>query len=196
MPAWLLPAWPLPAWTVTLTYLGYALLVLLCAVAWLAALFDHVVYGRVEMGLLAERWRDIAWAVGRQAKPALTLAAACGGLAFLLALPGLLSAPENAPAAPSHRLYQVKAAAILLCLLLLVWLARGRMGEWDAEVAAAVVFAWALWVVAAGWLAHSGGAAVAGPWGWWLALGAAALFLLAVVVVAFLIWREGGIRMF
>lgn len=191
-----MPALPLPAWTVTLTYLGYALVVLLCAVAWLAALFDHLVYGRVELGLLDTRWRDIAWQVGRQAEPALALAAACGGLAFLLALPALFRSAKAAPAAQSHRLYQMKAAGILLCLLLLAWLACGRMGAFDADAAAVVVFAWALWVVAAGWHAEAGGATVDGPAGWWLALGAVGLFLAAVAVLAFLIWREGGIRMF
>lgn len=186
----------MPAWTVTLSYLGYAALLLFGGVAWLAALFQHVVYGRTELGLLDARWRDIGWTVGRQAEPVLALGAACGGLAFLMAVPALFHAGEAAPIAQSHRVYQLKGAAVLLCLLGLIALARGRMGEFDADVASVVVFAWAVWVVAAGWHAHAGGAAVTGPPAWWLALGAAVVAVVGIGALLFLIWLEGGIRMF
>jgi hypothetical protein len=185
----------LPAWTVTLSYLGYAAALALSAAAWLAALFDHVVYGRAEQGLLDDRWRDIAWAVGRQAEPALALAAACGGLAFLAALPALFQAAEAAPVAQAHRIYQMKSAAILVCVIGLVALGRVRMGEWDADIAAVAVFAWGAWVVAAGWLAHASGAAASGPAAWWLAAGAAALAVAGIGLLMFLIWLQGGIRM-
>ncbi|HMA15054.1 MAG: hypothetical protein ACM35H_05790 [Bacteroidota bacterium] len=186
----------MPSGTVTLSYLGYAVALALSAAAWLAALFDHVVYGRAEEGLLDERWRDIAWTVGRQAEPALALAAACGGLAFLAALPALFQAGEAAPVAQAHRVYQMKSAAILVCVIGLVALGRVRMGEWDADIAAVAVFAWGAWVVIAGWLAYGGGVAVAGPAGWWLAAGAAVLAVVGIGLLMFLIWLEGGIRMF
>jgi hypothetical protein len=186
----------LPAWTVTLSYAGYAAALALSAAAWLAALFDHVVYGRAEQGLLDDRWRDIGWTVGRQAEPALALAAASGALAFLVAVPALFQAGEAAPVAQSHRLYQMKSAAILLCVIGLAALARGRMGAFDADLAAVAAFAWGAWVVAAGWLAYGSGAAVAGPAGWWLAAGAAVLAVAGIGLLMFLIWLEGGIRMF
>lgn len=186
----------LPAWTVTLSYVGYAVALALSAAAWLAALFDHVVYGRAEQGLLDERWRDIAWTVGRQAEPALALAAVCGGLAFFAALPALFQAGEAAPVAQAHRVYQMKSAAVLVCVIGLVALGRVRMGEFDADIAAVAVFAWGVWVVIAGWLAYGGGLAVEGPAAWWLAAGAAVLAVAGIGLLMFLIWLEGGIRMF
>jgi hypothetical protein len=186
----------MPYWTVTLSYLGFAAVLVLGAGAWLAVLFDHVVYGRVEMGQLDAGWRDIGLMVRRQVKPVLAVALACGGLAFFLALPALFSASEPAPVAQSHRVYQVKSAAILLCLLGLVALARGRMGVFDADIAAVAVFAWGAWVVAAGWYAYAGGAAVAGSAAWWLALGATVIAIVAAVALLILIELEGGIRMF
>lgn len=186
----------MPAWTVTLSYFGYVAALALSAAAWLAALFDHLVYARVEQGLLDERWRGIAWAVGRQVEPALALAAACGGLAFLAALPALFQADEAAPVAQAHRVYQVKSAAILVCVLGLVALARVRMGAFDADLAAVAVFAWSGWVVIAGWLAYGNGVPITGPAAWWLAAGAAALAVAGIGLLLFLIWLEGGIRMF
>ena len=183
-------------WTVTLGYLGYAVLLLLCAAAWLATLFDHIVYGRVEEGLLDERWLEIAWAARREAETALALALGGGGLALLLALAALLPAAPPAPLVRAHGVYQAKSAGILLCLLGLVALARNRMGALDADLAAVAFFAWGLWAVAAGWSAHARGVAVSGPAGWGLALAAAVLSVAGLALLVFLIWLEGGIRVF
>lgn len=184
----------MPAWTVTLSYAGYAAMLLLGGAAWLAALFEHFVHRRAELGLLDERWRDIGWTAGRQAEPALALASACGGLAFLLAVPALFTSAE--PVTHTHRVYQMKSTGVLLCLLIFVALARGRMGAFDADVVAVAVFAWGVWVVAAGWHAHAAGTVVAGPAGWWLALGVSLLVIAGFAALLSLIWLEGGIRMF
>lgn len=186
----------MPAWTVTLSYVGYAAALVLSAAAWLAVLFQHVTYGRVELGLLDERWRDIGWKVQHQATPVLWVGLACGGLAFLLAVPALFTSAEPAPVTHTHRVYQMKSAGVLLCLLIFVALARGRMGAFDADVAAVAIFAWGVWVVAAGWHAHAAGTVVAGPAGWWLALGGSLLVIAGFAALLFLIWLEGGIRMF
>jgi hypothetical protein len=185
----------MPAWTVTLTYVGYALTLLLAAAAWAAALTDTLIHRSVDLGSLDERWRDTAWLLYRHAETALLLAAACGGLAFLFALPALFASAEASPAVQSHRDYQLKAAAILLLLLCLVSLARGRMGAFDADLAAVALFGWALWAVAAGWLAQAGGTPATGPAGWWLALGVAGLGVAGLVALMIALKLSGGIRM-
>lgn len=177
----------MPAWTVTLSYVGYALALALSAAAWLAVLFEHVIYGRYELGLLDKSARDVGRMVAHQATPMLWLGLTCGGLAFLLAVPALFSSAGNAPVAHAHRVYQMKSAGFLLCLLIFVALTRGRMGVLDVDIVSVVVFAWCVWVVAAGWYAYAGGAAVAGPGAWWLGLGVALLIIagFAAVVIAF-----------
>lgn len=181
----------MPAWTVNVSYFGYTALLVLSAAAWLAALYEHVVHGRYELGLVDKSARDFGRMVAHQGEPALWLGLACGGLAFLLAVPALFSSAESAPVAHTHRVYQMKSVGILFCLLFFVTVARVRMGAFDFDVMSVVVFAWSVWVVASGWYAYAGGKAVAGPEVWWLGLGVALLILAALA--AFLIaWELNG----
>ena len=182
----------LPAWTVTLSYFGYAATLLLGAACWLVALFEYIVFGRVEAGTLGQRWLDVAQLLQRNVYLALWTGLACTLVAFVLAA---LPAGEPAPAVSSHKAYQLRFGAFALCLLGLVFLAQVRMGGFDADIGAVAIFVWSLWVVVAGWRAYAAGAAVAGPSGWWAV---AAVDVLAVLVFggfAILI-KIQGFRMF
>lgn len=178
----------MPGWTVTLTYVGFAALLLIGALGWLVVLFEHVLHGRVELGLLDPGWLETARALRRLVRPALTAGLACGGLAFLLAV---LPAAEGDALAQSHKAYQWRAGTILLLFLGLVWLSYGRMGAFDADIAAVLAFAWALWVTLAGWRAHAGEAVIAVPALWWLALTLDALAIAAFAALWIVLEIEG-----
>jgi len=189
-----------PAWTVTLSYLGYAAMLAIGTAVWLAALFDTVVYDRVEMGRLGQGWLDFSHMLMRGMKAAVWAAVACALVAFVLAaLPAGESAPVDPNVAPdvtgAHKAYQLRCGAIALAFLVLRGLARVRMGAFDADVGAVVLFAWALWVVAAGWFAYAGGTPVTGPAFWWLAL-TADLLLLGVFAFFWIMIEIQGFRMF
>lgn len=181
-----------PVWTVPLSYFASAAMLAVGAAVWIASLFDHIVYRRVELGRLDQSWLDFSQVLMRGMHVATWIAAACALAAFVLAI---LPAGEGAPVAKTHKLYQLKFGAIALCFVMLVALARGRMGGFDADVGAAVLFAWALWIVWAGWSGFGGGAAVSGPTLWWLALAAD---VLAIAGGGFLIVmiEIHGFRMF
>ncbi|GAB4365812.1 MAG: hypothetical protein Kow00114_23270 [Kiloniellaceae bacterium] len=181
-----------PAWTVPLSYLGYAAMLAIGAAVWLAALFDTVVYDRVEMGRLGQGWLDFAQLLMRGMKIAIWAAVACAAAAFLLAA---LPAAESAPVAKAHKAYQLRCGAVALAFLVLVGLARVRMGAFDADLGAVLLFAWALWIVIAGWFAYAGGMPVSGPALWWLALIADAL-LFAVFAFFIVMIKIEGFRMF
>lgn len=181
-----------PAWTVTLSYIGYAAMLVLGVVCWLVALFDLVVYRRVERGELGQHWMDFARAAMRYLD-----AAAWGSLALAAAacLLAALPAGDPTPAVSSHKAFQLRFGAIALLFAGLVSLTRVRMGAFDADIASVAVFAWALWLLAVGWRAHAGGLAVGSPAGWWLAAGVDGLALLAVIALVILIEIQ-GFRMF
>ena len=73
------------------------------------------------------------------------------------------------------------------CFVGLIFLAEGRMGEFDAEAAAVAVFAWALWLLVAAWRALAAGTAVGAPALWWLALAADLIGLVLAVLVVILL---------
>lgn len=181
-----------PAWTVTLTYIGYAALLALGTVCWLAALFEFIIYGRVQSGALDQRWLDFAYLLMRHLYLAVWAAAALGAAAFLLAV---LPASDATPAVSSHKAYQLRFGAIALLFVGLVSLTRVRMGTFDADVAAVAVFAWALWLLYSGWRAYAGALAVSSPAGWWLAAGADGLAVVAIVAFVILLEIQ-GFRMF
>ena len=180
-----------PAWTVTLSYIGYAAMLLLGAAVWLTALFESVVYSRVQMARLDQRWLDFAYKAMSAMYVAIWAAIACAVAACVLAA---LPAPDSAPLAKAHKAYQLRHGAIAAILLLLLALSRHRMGALDAEVGAVVLFAWSLWVVAAGWLAYGGGTPVTGPALWWLAL-VVDVLLLGLFAVFWIMLEIEGIRM-
>ncbi|WP_340118740.1 hypothetical protein [Pelagibius sp. 7325] len=193
-----------PAWTVTVSYLGYAVMLAIGTGVWLAALFDTVVYDRVEMGRLGQGWLDFSHILMRGMKAAVWAAVACAVVAFVLAaLPAGGATPVDPDVAPdvtpdvtgAHKAYQLRCGAIALAFLVLVGLARVRMGAFDADAGAVVLFAWALWVVAAGWFAYAGGMPVTGPALWWLAL-AADLLLVGVFALFWIMIEIQGFRMF
>lgn len=185
-----------PAWTVTLSYIGYAAMLAIGAGVWLAALFDIIVYDKVEMGRLGQGWLDFSRMLMRGMKVAVWMAVACAAAGFLLAaLPAGETAPVEPNVAKVHKAYQLRCGAIALAFLVLLGLARVRMGAFDADVGAVVLFAWALWVVAAGWFAYAGGTPVTGPELWWLAL-AADLLLLGVFAFFWIMLEIQGFRMF
>ncbi len=181
-----------PAWTVTLSYFGYAAVLLLGAVCWLVALFEYIVYGRVEAGTLGQRWLDFAHLLMRNLHLALWTGLACTVVAFALAA---LPASESAPAVSSHKAYQLRFGVFALCFLGLVSLAQVRMGGFDADIGAVAIFAWSLWIVFAGWRAYAGQAAVTGPAGWWLVATVDVLAILVFAGFAILI-KIQGFRMF
>jgi len=185
-----------PAWTVTLSYLGYSIMLAIGAGVWLAALADVIIYDRVETGRLDRGWLDVAHALTRNANPALWTALALGGAAFLLALlPAAEGAPETAGIAKAHKAYLLRYGAVALAFLILTGLTTGRMGGFDADVGSAVLFAWSLWILVAGWRAWAGGAAAAGPALWWLAL-IADLLLIGLFAFFWIMIEIQGFRLF
>lgn len=182
----------LPAWTVTLSYTGYAVMLLLGAACWLVALFGHIVYGRVQGGDLGQRWLDFAQLLMRHLYLAVWTSLALAVAAFVLAA---LPASDPAPAVSSHKAYQLRFGAFALVFVGLVSLSRVRMGEFDADIASVAVFAWALWILVSGWRAYAGQALVSGPAGWWLAAAADGLAVIAVVAFV-IILKIQGFRMF
>jgi hypothetical protein len=179
-----------PSWTITLSYLAYAAMLAIGAACWLTVLFDHIVYARVDAQLLDPRWLDFSKPLYRWARPAIWTSLACATVAFAVA-----ALPAEGELAGSHKAYQLRAGAVALCLVGLLWLTRGRMGEFDADVGAVLVFAWLLWILATGWMAYLGGTAVTGPTGWWAALAVDGLAVAAFV--AFWIYIEiVGFRLF
>jgi hypothetical protein len=180
-----------PSWTVVVSYLGYAVLLVTGMACWLIALFDTLVYPRVEAKLLEPRWLDLAQLLMRNVTYALWSGLACAAAAFMLAA---LPAGE-APAVASHKAYQLRYGAIALCFFGLAYLTQGRMGGFDVDIGAVVVFAWSVWIVASGWRAYAGGAAVAGPTGWWLVAAVDGLALVAFGGLMILI-KIQGFRMF
>lgn len=181
-----------PAWTVTLSYLGYAAVLLLGALSWSVALFEYIVYGRVEAGTLGQRWLDVAQLLLRNVHLALWTGLVCAIVAFVLAA---LPASESTPAVSSHKAYQLRFGAFALCFIGLVFLAQVRMGGFDADIGSVAVFAWSLWVLVSGWRAYAAGLTVAVPAGWWVV---AIVDVLAVLVFggfAILI-KIQGFRMF
>jgi uncharacterized membrane protein len=181
-----------PAWTVSLSYLGSGVMLALGAAIWLSALFETLVYDRVEMGRLGQGWLTFSQALTRHLDIALWAAVACAAAAFVLAA---LPAGDAAPVAKAHKAYQLKYGAIAVGFLVLADLARVRMGAFDADIGSVVLFAWSLWVVIAGWRAFAGGVAVAGPALWWLALVVDGL-LFAVFAFFFIMINIQGFRMF
>jgi hypothetical protein len=178
----------LPRWAVAFTYAGFAALLLCGALSWLSILFEYLVHGRFELGELDRSWLETARSLRRLAYPALHLGLACGGLAFLLALPAWNTADA---ALQAHKRYQRRSAAILLLLPGLVCLSHGRMGAFDADIAAVAAFAWGAWVVTAGWRALAGGRTVSGPAGWGLALTVVVLTIVTLAVFWIALEIEG-----
>jgi uncharacterized membrane protein len=181
-----------PTWTVPLSYAGYAAMLVVGLFCWLAVFFDYAVYTRIDQGLLDPGWRETGRVVYRMFWPAIWGSAACGGLAFLLAL---LPAGEGETLAQAHKAYQLRAGAILLCLFGLLLLVQGRMGAFDADIASMAVAGWGAWVVIAGWRAYAGDLAVAGPSGWWLVLVVDGLAIAALAAV-WIALEINGPRMF
>lgn len=181
-----------PAWTVTLSYIGYAAMLALGVVCWLTALFEFVVYGRVQGGGLEQRWLDFAYLLTRHLYIAVWTGVALGAAAFLLAA---LPASDASPAVSSHKAYQLRFGAVALLFVGLVSLTRVRMGAFDADIASVAVFAWALWLIVGGWRAYAGALAVSSPAGWWLAAGADGLAVVAIVAFVILLEIQ-GFRMF
>lgn len=181
-----------PSWTVTLSYIAYAAMLFIGAACWLAVLSEHIVYGRVELQLLDARWLEWSRLALRQVRPALWLGLACGGVAFVSAA---LPAPAADPVAQAHKAWQLRYGAVALCFLAMLALARGRMGAFDADIAAVVVFAWGAWLLVAGWRAYAGEAAAATPVGWWLAL-AIDLLLIGAFALLWIIIEIEGFRLF
>lgn len=181
-----------PAWTVTLSYIFSAAMLALGAAIWLTALFEAVVGSQVQMARLDQRWSDFAYKVMSAMNVAVWASIACAVAAFVLAA---LPAGEAAPLAKAHKAYQLRHGAIAAVLLLLLALSRLRMGAFDADVGAVVLFAWSLWVVAAGWFAYAGATPVAGPELWWLAL-AADVLLLGTFAFFWIMLEIQGFRMF
>ena len=171
-------------WTITLSYLAYAAMLAIGATCWLTILFDHLVYARVDAQLLDRSWLDFSKLLMRGVRPALWTAFGCGLAGFTLAA---LPAGE---AVQAHKAYQLRTAAIVLCFVGLLWLTRGRMGAFDVDLAAVVLFAWLLWVLVAGWLAFLAGTPVSGPSGWWLALMVDLLALAAFAAIMLLFSRS------
>jgi hypothetical protein len=179
-------------WTVTFSYLGYAAALIVGALCWFGALAQTLIYRRIEVGLLEPAWREVGFWLARNLRYAVAAGLVCALLAFVAAV---LPAAESTPAAQSqlaqaHKAYQLRFGAIALCFLGLVYLSGGRMGEFDAEIAAVAVFGWAVWCLVLGWLAFAGAAPVAGPAVWWLALIVDLLALAAFAAIMLLFSRS------
>ncbi|MGD1879741.1 MAG: hypothetical protein ACFB13_19840 [Kiloniellaceae bacterium] len=181
-----------PAWTVTVSYLAYAAMLAIGAACWLASLFDTIVYNRVEMGRLDQRWLDLSTMLMRRADLAVWASLACAVVAFGLAV---LPAGDAASVARAHKAYLLRYGAVAICFVAVMSLARVRMGGFDADIGSVILFAWSLWIVVAGWRAYAGEAAIAGPAGWWLA---AIVDLLLVALFGFfwIMIKIEGFRMF
>jgi hypothetical protein len=182
----------LPAWTVPLSYLASAIVLALGAAVWLGALAVNILYHRVEAGRLEQRWLDLAYFLTRNLDSVAWAGLACAAAAFVLAL---LPAGDGAIVDKAHKAYQLRHGAVALAFLALIALTPGRMGAFDVDLGAVVVFAWSLWIVAAGWRAWAGEAAVAGPALWWLAL-IADLLLLGAFAFFWIMIEIQGFRMF
>lgn len=170
--------------TVLISYFGYAAMLAIGAVCWLGALARSMIYRRVDAGLLDPAWQEAAFWLSRNLRYAILAACLCALAAFLTAL---WPAGGDAAVVKAHKAYQLRYGAIALCFVGLIFLAEGRMGEFDAEAAAVVVFAWALWLLVAAWRALAAGTAVGSPALWWLALAADAIGLVVAVLVVILL---------
>ena len=172
---------------VSLTYALYAAVLVIGLGCWFVALFDHLVYARVEAGLLSSSWLDFARFLTRNVRWAIRASLVLVVLATALAL---WSPSMSDPAHLAQRTHQLRFAAIALLFVGLVSLAGGRMGELDADVSALVVMAWSGWALARGWLALASGASVTGPPGWWLALTADVIGVAAFTAVMIALSRN------
>jgi hypothetical protein len=185
-----------PSWTVTLSYVAYAVVLAIGALCWLGALAEVVIYRRVDVGLLDPGWEEAALWLARNLRYGVLAGVLCTAAALVaVLLPAAEATPAQSEIVQAHRGYLLRYGAIAVLLLGLVYLAEGRMGEFDAEVVAAAVFAWALWCLLAGWWALADASPVDAPPLWWLAL-AADLLAIAAITAFVIAFSRSGFRMF
>jgi hypothetical protein len=158
-------------------------------VYWSAVVFEYVVFAWVEASLLDDHWLDTAYLLMRSLRFGAGMSFASALVAFgLVAWP----AKRGSPVIASHRAYLRRFGAIALSFCTLVSLTKLRMGRFDVEIGTIIVFAWSVWILAAGWRAWTREAVVFGPGGWWLALVANILAVAVVVGFLDLLAVEGG----
>ena len=175
--------------TVTLSYLGYALMLAIGLIYGLVAVFDQIVFEQAEAGRLADGWRDASDALMRSVRYGAGISTAFALIAFALAcLPG----GKAPPAVSSHRAYLRRCGAFALSFCVLLALTNQPLLYLGVEVGAAAVFAWSVWILTVGWRAHAAGASVDSPPAWRLALLANILAAAAVIAVLIDLTLEGG----
>ncbi|MPZ12138.1 MAG: hypothetical protein GEU89_18300 [Kiloniellaceae bacterium] len=175
--------------TVTLSYLGYALMLAIGLIHDLAAVLDHVVWQQAEAGQFADGWRDVSYALMHFVRYGAGMSTVFALIAFALAC---LPSGKASPTVSSHRAYLRRCGAFALSFCVLLSLTNQPLVYIAVEIGAAVVFAWSAGILAAGWRAHAAGATVGSPPAWRLALLANVLAVAAVIAVLIDLTLEGG----
>ncbi|HIC80474.1 MAG TPA: hypothetical protein EYH07_02160 [Kiloniellaceae bacterium] len=177
---------------VGLSYLAYAAGFSGLLAAWTLFLSHALIQVAVEAGRLQVSWRGVADALARNAEVAVALPAGATllGLCFALVPQSDLPSLER-----SHRGYQQRLAPFAGLSILLVLLAEGRMGSYDADLGGLASLGVSIGLLIFAWRRYRRGVPVSTPPGWQLALAAALLMAIAGALVLWLL-RDGMTRLF
>lgn len=174
--------------SVKLSYAAYAFGIGAAAVSWLLFLAGWLIYWQVDAGLPAVPWLGISQTIARESSVMIGLSSVGLLLGFALAIPGRA---ETTVSANSHRSFLLRLAPIAVLCVILLPLAEGRMGAFDADVISLMVVLWCGWLLITGWRALARDTKVSAPFGWQLALAidVVALGLFAWILCCFRMTR-------
>lgn len=177
---------------VGLSYLAYALGFSGLLAAWTLFLSHWLIPLSVEAGALPAAWRGAADAIARNAEVAVALPAGATLLGFCFAV---VPQSNAVPLLRSHCGYQRRLAPFAGLSVLLVLLAEGRMGSYDADLGSLASLGLSIGFLIFAWRRYRRGMQVSAPPGWQLALAAVLLMVVAGGVVLWLL-RDGITRLF
>ncbi len=177
---------------VGLSYLAYAVGFSGLLAAWTLFLSHALIQAAVDAGRLPAPWREVADAIARNAEVAVIVPAAATVLALCVAV---LPQSNPSPLEQGHRGYQRRLAPFAGVSVLLVLLAEGRMGSYDADLGSLASLGLSIGLLIFAWRRYRRGAQVSAPPGWQLALAAVLLMAVGGAVVLWLL-RDGMTRLF